>query len=154
MKALWPVYFHLLRCTSHPGAMKSLTMSKLTPARHLLARTLTESHGLTWSESLQRSAVRLIRPFPNKISPWKPKEGLSGEADRCLAQAYHDPTQRESESQNMKGTNINIPSSSLNDTSHQYHPVQYSANPRSIPCSSRQHSTFVDWVFIYGQSES
>ena len=107
--------------------MKSLTMSKLTPVRHLLARTLTESHGLTWSESLQRSAVRLIRPFPNKISPWKPKEGLSGEADRCLAQAYHDPTQRESESQNMNEKNINIPTPSLNDASLHYHPVQYSA---------------------------
>ena len=99
------------------GAMKSLAMSKLTPARHLLARTLTESHGLTWSESLQRSAVRLIRPFPNKISPWKPKEGLSGEADRCLAQAYHDPTQRESESQNMSGTNIYIPTRAVESES-------------------------------------
>ena len=128
MKALWSVYFHLYVVHhTYAGAMKSLTMSKLTPVRHLLARTLTESHGLTWSESLQRSAVRLIRPFPNKISPWKPKEGLSGEADRCLAQAYHDPTQRESESQNMNETNNNIPTSSLNDASLQYHPVQYSA---------------------------
>ena len=148
--------FSPLRCTSHMGALKSLAMSKLTPARHLLARTLTESHGLTWSESLQRSAVRLIRPFPNKISPWKPKDGLSGEADRCLAQAYHDPTQRESESQNMNETNINIPTSSLNDASLQYYPVQYSANSLSIPCSSRQHSTFFDLEssYIYSQSES
>ena len=148
--------FSPLRCTSHVRGSDEKPHNEQTHPGPTSAssETLTESHGLTWSESLQRSAVRLIRPFPNKISPWKPKEGLSGEADRCLAQAYRDPTQRESESQNMKGTNINIPSSSLNDTSHQYHPVQYSANPRSIPCSSRQHSTFFDWVFIYGQSES
>ena len=150
MKALWSVYFHLYVVHhTYAGAMKSLTMSKLTPVRHLLARTLTESHGLTWSESLQSSAVRLIRPFPNKISPWKPKEGLSGEADRCLAQAYHDPTQRESESQNMNETNINIPTSSLNDVSLHYHPVQYSVNSLCIPCSSRQHSTFFDLESSY-----